>query len=281
MDPSLPTLFERWAKAQSVERPFGALVVMEAGAREQIAESLGIDLSGAWSGAVLNCNFDLRVNEKPRMAANLIAQAEAAAIIGLDGYGLQARSHATFKKLNPAAANHTWAEILHSVIGHFGIPVSGPAPNVEQLESAIYEWVAEKTVETMSKEEVEEMDVFLDQQPELAEKLKKAGFKRSGARLVAAGVFRAAARGGFGTYITAVKAAAFLNRTLGTKLVMSGVTHGLKAVLRATNVILWAWLAKDVLDLLFGASRPRLLAPISEIHQSLLLERLAESEEQS
>ena len=58
---------------------------------------------------------------------------------------------------------------------------------------------------------------------------------------------------------------------------MRSVTAGLKTVLRGVNVLLWAWLVKDVLDLFFGPSRGRLIGVISEIHQFYLLEGLEET----
>jgi len=249
---------------------------MDRDSRHQIAEQLGVDLNGAWDDAVLNSNYDLGLDEHPRRSPSVTIEAEAAIIIGMDGEGIQARSHGTFRTLNPTARNHTWREVLASVVTEFRIPVRKKAgtPTVEEFEAAIYEWVAEKTMEKMPSKEVKEIEKFLAEQPEISERLQRAGFGPSAMKLAASGIFKLAERGGFGTYITAVKAAAFLNERVGTNLAMRSVTTGLKSVIRGVNAVLWAWLVKDVLDLVFGPSRGRLIGVISEIHQFYLFKRL-------
>ena len=78
--------------------------------------------------------------------------------------------------------------------------------------------------------------------------------------------------GGFGTYKMSVKVAAAMNRTFGTKFVMSNVTKGVAQFARIMNVVGWAWLAIDVLGIAFGSSHGRAFTAVNQIlNQRLLL----------
>ncbi len=146
----------------------------------------------------------------------------------------------------------------------------------EDLEYAIFEYVADEVLKSTDSAQLGEIEKFIREQPEFSRKLREAGFGPKGLRLVISGVFKAASKGGFGTYITAVKAAAFLNRKLGTRLAMNVVTKGLKTVLKSLDAALWVWLVYDVLSWFFGPSRRRLLPVIAQIHQHYLLEKIEE-----
>ena len=278
------SLFETWAEQQGMTRPFEALCQMDAAARGQVAETLKVDLSNAWEDGLRQAKYDLGVSADESEDGLELPfdpdlpcdndQAEACLVIGRDGYGIQARSHSTLETLDLFAENHTWGEVLISVIEEFKIPCRVAGKSEEELESAIFDYCAEQEWKQKDERERQEIEKFINQQPELIDKLKAAGFDTKKRRWVVNLMFQAAKRGGFGTYITAVKAAAWMNRTLGTKIMMKTATHGLKVALRAFNVALWAWLVWDVLAFFFGPSRKRLIPVIALIHQHYLLEKL-------
>ena len=128
--------------------------------------------------------------------------------------------------------------------------------------------------EQKKEEERQEIEKFIKQQPELIDKLKGSGLNTKQIRWVANLMFQAAKRGGFNTYINAVKVAAWMNGKLGTKIVMSTATKSLSVALRAVNVAMWAWLVWDILAFVFGPSRKRLVPVIALIHQHYLLEKI-------
>jgi hypothetical protein len=266
--------FDTWAARQGVERPFAALADMEPDVRVDFAKQLGVSLA-QWRHKAAYClvsgDVDVDGDDIP---LTLKAEAEACIVINADRKGLQARSHSALRTINLFADDHNWRQVLESVCAEMKIGgVAEDASEVE-LESAIYEYLGAKLWETLGVDERGEIDEFLRDQPELGERLRSSGFGKFGTRMFAKGVFQAAKAGGFGTYINAAKAAAFLNKTLGTKIVMSTATHGLKIVLKGINAILWLWIAADVVNLVFGSSRERLLAPISQIHTEFLLMNL-------
>lgn len=268
------TLFERWADEQGVRRAFDALVEMDEPSRHQIAEHLDVELTNMAEDAPELARWDLGAHDAPRLPQNIV-QAEACLIIARDGFGIQARSHSTLRTLNVFTRNHTWLEVLLSVVNEFEIPLPDD-PTESNLEAAIFEHVADKAWEQMDPALKEEIEAFLEREtPEFRERLRKAGVGPKGIRLMAAGVFTAAKAAGFGSYITAVKAAAFLNKRLGANLAMQSVTKGLATVLRGLNVLLWITFVGDILGFLFGSSRGRLLFVIAEIHQHNLLRSLS------
>src|SRR6185369_9048321 len=94
----LPTLFETWADKQRVRPPFDALVAMGHQSRTQIAEHLGITFKGVVGEAKEQAAYDLSIEEKDHGSFGPRAHAEACLIIGMDGKGIQARSHAWTRK---------------------------------------------------------------------------------------------------------------------------------------------------------------------------------------
>lgn len=236
--------FYDMAKEQKVLRPYNILKSMEQNARHEMATHLGFRFEPSSIGD---------------------PSAEAWEIINCNLKGLQARSHSWYETLNPFAGNSSWLDILQRVADFCEISYSKYTSEAD-LEYLICEYLALKAFEQLSDEEKKELDEFSMMEPEYIKKIQKAGFGPIMTKLIVKGTFAAAKAGGFGTYITAVKAAAWLNRNLGTTIVMSSVTTGLKAVLRTVNVALWAWLAVDVLDWLFGRSEGTIMPVILQIH---------------
>ena len=258
-------LFERWAERDGVQRPFQALCEMDAASRKQIAEMLNVDLDDI-------CIIDLFSTGEYEQKND--AQSEACLIIEQDGKGIQSRSHSTLRTINPFAEDHTWREVLVSIIEEFKIECRVAGETEEQLESVIFDYFAEQEWKQKGEEERQEIEVFIEQQPELIDKLTVAGLNTDKRRWVVNLMFQAAKRGGFNTYINAVKVAAWMNRNLGAKVIMKSVTKGLATALRTVNVALWAWLVWDVLAFFFGPSRKRLIPVIALIHQHYLLKKL-------
>jgi len=193
-------------------------------------------------------------------------------IIGMAGKGIQARSHSMWRTLSPIAKNHTWQEVLEGVIKELKIKCD--SKSVVDMEAAIFEYAAGEALKKMSKEDLDGIDDLGERNPGLVKQLAKAGFGSSGRRLILAGIAKATLGQGFKAYIGAVKLAALANRKIGTKLVMSSVTTGLKTTLRGLNVLLWGWLALDILNLFFGSSRKRLLPVIVQIRAVDLLQKM-------
>ena len=269
-------LFETWADQQGVLRPFRALCEMDAASRKQIAEMLNVNLEDAWENGRSQALHDLKMQNYPESYPEQPcndAQAEACLIIGQDRKGIQARSHSTLKTI-AGSENHTWPEVLVSVIQEFKIECHVAGKTEEQLESVIFDYFAEQEWDKKGEEERQEIEKFINDQPELIEKLKVAGLNTNKRRWIVNLMFQAAKQGGFNTYITAVKVAGWMNRTIGTKVMMKTVTKGLATVLRTVNVALWAWLVWDVLAFFFGPSRKRLIPVIALIHQHYLLEKI-------
>lgn len=260
------SLFERWAEQNGVQRPFQALCEMDAASREQIAEMLNVDLNDI-------CMIDLFSTGEYEQKND--ARSEACLIIEQDRKGIQARSHSTLRTINPFAEDHTWREVLVSIIEEFKIECGAIwRKTEEQLESVIFNYFADQEWQAKDEGEREEIDTFIREQPELIDRLKRAGIDQKKRRWVVNVLFQAAKRGRFNTYITAVKVAGQMNRIIGTKVMMKTVTKGLATVLRTVNVALWAWLVWDVLAFFFGSSRKRLIPVIALIHQHYLLEKL-------
>ena len=285
-------LFEAWAKRQGVTRPFTMLCGMEVAARRQIAEMLEVDLNEAFDEGVNQALYDMDVFESellddPETYAQIYGelpfdperpcddnQAEACLIIGMDRKGIQARSHGTLTTLNPFAKNHAWAEVLVGVIEEFQILGHVWGKTEEELESAIFDYFAAEEWARKGVQEKHEIQKFINEQPELIDRLKAVGFNQNKQRWIVNMMFQAAKRGGFKTYINAVKVAAWMNRELGTKIMMKTAAKGLATALRAVNVALWAWLVWDVLSFFFGPSRKRLIPVVALIHQQDLLGKL-------
>ena len=258
-------LFERWAEQSGVQRPFQALCEMDSASRKQIAEMLNVDLSDL-------CMIDLFSTGEYEQKND--TRSEACLIIEQDRKGIQARSHSTLRTISPFAEDHTWREVLVSVIQEFKIECHVVGKTEEQLEAVIFDYFADQEWQAKDEGERKEIDRFMRDQPELIDRLKRAGIDRKKRRWVVNVLFQAAKQGGFNTYITAVKVAGQMNRIIGTKVMMQTVTKSLATVLRTVNVALWAWLAWDVLTFFFGSSRKRLIPVIALIHQHYLLEKL-------
>lgn len=274
-------VFDRWATSQGVERPFASLADMPQEARNAIAELLRIDISGdAWRGGaalrLLDIDVDADTDDVP---LTLCDPAQAAYLIGAHAKGIQARAHSTWRTLNPLADNYRWSEILEAIMTELAItpPQQTSASSFtteESYEAAIVEWAAEKSWNELTETERNDAEEFLKENPEWAAKLRAAGFKAFGGRIFISGVMKQLVAKGFGAYIGAVKAAAFLNRKLGAKIMMKNAAKSMKVFLRAGNALMWAWLAKDILDLGFGHTRQRLVPVVCQIHTDWLLTRL-------
>lgn len=262
-------------------RPFKILSGLSHGEREQIAEHLSLSLAErdkVWIHAVELADRALGIDRArpPKFPyGKLLAEAEACYLIGCDRKGIQARSHSAFRTLNPFEENHTWDEVLSSIIKEFKIDCADKS--TDGMETAIFEHVAATAVKEMSADEKKDLRELEKEAPELQAKLQRAGFGPQAARLVMAGLAKNTLKGGFKAYIQAVKLAGAANRNLGTKFVMKNVAKGLKGVLRGLNVVLWAWFVKDVVDMTFGPSRERLLVVVVQVRSAALLEQMKDS----
>lgn len=138
---------------------------------------------------------------------------EACLIIGANEYGTQTRSHGTLRTLNPLEDNHTWGEVLVSVIKDLKIPCQVDGKSEEEFESVICERVTEQEWKSRDERERREIQKFISQQPGLIGGLKVAGLNANKRRWVVNLMFQAAKRGGFSTYISAVKVVGRMGRT--------------------------------------------------------------------
>jgi hypothetical protein len=243
---------------------------MEPAARSDFAKTLGVTFDD-WreDAAICLLDADITVGAK-RIPAKLRAEAEACVILNLDRKGIQARSHSAARTLNPFAENHTWLQVLESVVAEIEIPVPVSSPGEFDLEAAVLEYVGEQIWNELDAEEQQEIESFLEQGAGFVEQLQKAGYGPFGLRLVGKGVFGAAKSAGFGAFINAVKAAAYLNKTFGLKIQMKNAAKLLSSTLKGVNALLWASLVIDVANLIFGSSRQRLLLPIAQLHMEYL-----------
>lgn len=172
-------------------------------------------------------------------------------------WGLQAQGNTFFESISPGTANVTYQELLRRVSKEFKAGDPESDWGLEDLQAHAANAVAKSVVEKLVKKD-----------PELAKKAEtlaeEEGFAKflerlpiainatsSTAKLLAIGIAKAAASE-FGTYITAVKIAAWLNANIGAKIAMSTATAFTSTVLRSLSVYLWAWLAVDVLRWIFG-----------------------------
>ncbi|RMD64121.1 hypothetical protein D6833_04795 [Candidatus Parcubacteria bacterium] len=287
-------IFDRWAKAQKVERPFAALADMPQECRDEVANLLKIDLTGDnWRKEAALVLLDINVRcDGADIPVSLRAPAEAACLIGVDLKGIQARAHSTWRTINPFATNYSWLEILEAVANEVGIYLSESEQETaaasrfareEAYEAAITERAAEQAWEQMAEgpderpDEGPSIEAILADCPGLVAQFERAGFGPYAMRILLSRVRKQLVKKGFGAYVDAVKLAARLNRNLGTKIAMKSAAKSMKWFLRTTNVLLWAWLAKDVLDWLFGPSRWRLVPVVSLVHTDWCLMRLEEN----
>ncbi|MBI5504529.1 MAG: hypothetical protein HY899_06985 [Deltaproteobacteria bacterium] len=141
----------------------------------------------------------------------------------------------------------------------------------ERYEAAITEWVAMKAWAELPAEEKERTEEFMTANPAWGNELRTSGFGNFGGKILVSGLLKRLMRQGFETYIQTVKAAGFLNRRLGTRILMKSATQSMKTFLRSLNVVMWAWLAKDLLEFAFGPSRRRLVPVVCQIHMDWLL----------
>ena len=88
---------------------------------------------------------------------------------------------------------------------------------------------------------------------------------------------RLAQKGGFKTYITAVKMAAQLNKRFGMKIAMKAVTKNLNRILIRLNSVLNILLILDILELFFGRSDKKNVPVIVQIY---LFDLLGKPEEE-
>lgn len=236
--------FSKLAMDQGVTTPFYALRRMEQEQRHEIADFLEIE-------------FDEDSVDDP-------AGAEAWKIVNADHYGLQARTSEWYESLNPFATN-SWRDILNAVAEALELDLPEHLDD-GAVEAAIAEEVAELTLDQMEDDDVAQIDELMTLEPGFVERLRSTGLRPNTTKMVLSGVFQAAKAGGFGTYITAVQAAAWLNQTVGTKIAMRTATTALKTTLTAINVVLWVWLAVDILDFLFGSSAKKVAPVVAQIY---------------
>lgn len=235
--------FNKLAMDQGVTTPFYALRRMEQEQRHEIADFLEIE-------------FDEGIIGDP--------DAEAWEIVNADHYGLQARTSEWYESLNPFATMN-WRDILNSVAEALELDLPEHLDD-GAVEAAIAEEVAELTLDQMEDDDVAQIDELMTLEPGFVERLRATGLRPNTTRMVLSGVFQAAKAGGFGTYINAVQAAAWLNQTVGTKIAMRTATKALATTLTAINVALWVFLVVDILDFLFGSSAKKVAPVVAQIY---------------
>ena len=65
--------------------------------------------------------------------------------------------------------------------------------------------------------------------------------------------------------VTTVKVAAWMNKNIGTNIVMSNAVLNVARLAKMANAIGWVWMGFDVLNLLFGSSHARLFFAVNQI----------------
>ena len=184
------SLFEAWAEEQGVTLSLDALRQMDSVARKQIAEMLGVYLSDPWRNGAAHALYNLGVEaDDQELPFDLYpwgadTQAEACLIIGANEYGIQARPHGTPRTLNPLADNHTWGEVLVSVIMDLKIPCQVDEKSEEEFESVIFEYVVEQEWKSKDERERRKIQKLINQQLELISGLKIAGLNANKRRWV-------------------------------------------------------------------------------------------------
>ncbi|MCA8937946.1 MAG: hypothetical protein KDB68_17305, partial [Planctomycetes bacterium] len=182
-------------------------------------------------------------------------------IITANIWGLQAQGNTFIESIVPGAPNVTYPQLLRRVLKEFkGKAEDSNKWTLEVWQAHAAEAVAKFVLEKLSKKDpdlakkAKELTAevgfaeFLKQLPDSAGPIRATS---STARLLALGLVRTAASE-FGTYITAVKIAAWLNANVGTKIAMTSASTFASTALRSLSVYLWAWLAVDVLRWIFG-----------------------------
>jgi hypothetical protein len=258
------TIFDEWASAQGVKRPFVALTSMEHEERLLIAEELAVSLDSAVPRGIKHALRDLKkaARQPSSSEESLVADAEACLIIGQNRTGVQARAHSVFETLNPVGANFTWRKILVAVANDIQAETHKNDQTEAALEKAIVAAARKATAEHLSVQGAERLyqRIFrwIDR---LSPRLPKV------LRWAIEGALKVAVKGGFRTYIGVVKAGSLLNKLPFVRLPMSLLTWGFKRVLIAVNWILWLLILYDLLELAFGHSRSRLVGTIVAVHQ--------------
>jgi hypothetical protein len=258
------TIFDKWASAQGVVRPFVALANMQHEERLLIAEELAVSLNSAVPGALTHALRDLKMAARPPSSSEegLVAQAEACLIIGQDGKGLQARAHSAFQTLNPIGTNFTWREILVAVAEDIGAEIADGNLSEPALEETIVAAARKAAGEDFSSEQAERLyQSILRWLDRLSPGLPKV------LRWSIEGALKIAVKGGFRTYIAVVKAGSLLNKLPFVRLPMSLLTWGFKRALIVVNWLLWLLVLYDLLEMAFGHSRSRLVGTIVAVHQ--------------
>jgi len=195
--------------------------------RREIAANLSVDLGGCRS-----------------------REAQAWAILTRPWKGMQDRSRNAAETIVKTTGNYD------HILKHAAKAIGAKRPKdatCEQLEAAIFDKFAEQALKKMHTDEAESPDEKRLMK-EMQKELRRRGFSAVGARFVVEAGKQGIKKAGFKSYIRAVKLAGAMNRKLGTKMIMSQVTRGLKFALRGVNVFLWVWLAWDVLNWFVGPS---------------------------
>lgn len=254
-----------------VIRPFLYLVSMDPVMRNQVASQLG------WSLYAQKYFGD--------------SHAEAWDILNADAKGIQARTNGAIETLTPFVRSCNWYEILYRTAKEVFKVVDREdlsfAKSIEQCQSSkspkmaeFENWYTEKLAQLQSKQVAEanqiEIDALMDSEEvrDLAKTMKAAGVAVGalGLRYAVTMTHSALRAGGFQTYVLTVKIAAAMNRSLGTKIVMSQSTKAVARFATALNVFAWVLLVLDVVNVAFGSSHGRAFGPVSQIlNQRLLL----------
>ena len=254
--------FSTLARKNAVFRPFRILTSMSEEQREEIARHLGFELQK-----------DMPMLQSWR---GTLAEAQAWQIISKDGKGLQARASSflrkAFKKIIPRP---NWHEIVAGACEAVG--VNSKAYYATTLEKRLFDYLARKATERMDEDEREGATRFMNEEKEFTKSLREKGLSSDGIIFVIAALGRLAQKGGFKTYITAVKMAAQLNKRFGMKIAMKAVTKNLKRILIRLNSVLNILLILDILEFFFGRSDMKNVPVIAQIY---LFDVLGKSEEE-
>lgn len=250
--------FSALARQQKVGRPYHLINCMAEDSREEIAKHLGI---------TLRKTFPLRDSWRGQLA-----QAQAWQLINEDRKGLQARASSYLRTLNILSRNPNWHEIVASACKH--LRINHKAYHAKTLEKRLFDHLVEKALSKMDQQELAGVKKFINKEKEFVNKLREVGLSSRAIEFVIAATGRLAQKGGFKTYIGAVKLAAKINKRLGTKIVMKNVTKRLAVCLRALNVAFNILLVHDFLDLLFGKSDKKNVPVITQVYLFDTLQKL-------
>ena len=229
-----------WAKArrQKVVRPVRVISNLDPEQRRELADDLGAKLASAHGDALEEAWLVMeRVQHFTRSLVGEVVRRK-----------------------------FSWLQILR-VTARKGLDIKcRPTWKADRLEREIFNKLAARVLERLNPEQRAELDEFEKQNKHLFEVLRKGGLRPGSAKMVLWLAASQAKKGGFKTYIRAVKTAGWLNRHLGTKLVMKSVTHSLKLALKTLNAASLVLLTLDVLEAFFGRKVGKNYCVVVAIH---------------